>query len=527
LGAFVFGAIIGSTRYRRDLERTFSGLQQMFGAVFFVAIGMLADFRFLLEAWPLVLGVTGLALVLRPLACSFGLMAVGNKPGDAVQAGLALVPLGEFSFVIAQLGVESGRLPPSFYAVAVGASLLTALAAPAFTRRGEVLGQWVGRAKLGRVGQWVLFYHEWLERLRTRQPSSLLWRLARPRLLQTVVLMVFVSALVLFANPLYQKVRPVLVPAWLDPDAMLFVFWTAFGILLLAPLIAVWRNVTALAMMVAESATSGLSRKASLRPLLEGVLRGVASLVIVVWLLTLLPSGWSLVGVAGGVLLVLVVVATVFWPRLVRFQTRLEVELRVQLRQASKGAANSSWAGVVLRQPADWRLDIDEVTLPSDSAHAGRTLAQLGVRQRFGCSVVGIDRQGFGMANPGATTVLYPLDRLLLLGSAPDLARAAANLGATRPDAGRSSDFDELTMEAVVVPEGCPLAGQPLAGLDLIRRASVQIGGIRRGQHRILNPGGQDSFRPGDELLVLGTHLQIKEFLALLSPPAAVGEPVG
>ncbi len=83
-------------------------------------------------------------------------------------------------------------------------------------------------------------------------------------------------------------------------------------------------------------------------------------------------------------------------------------------------------------------------------------------------------------------------------------------------------------MEAVRVPEGCPLAGRPLRDLDLIRRVGVQIGGIRRGRHRNLAPRGQDHFLPGDELLVLGTHGQIKAFCALLSPaedPASRARP--
>jgi Trk K+ transport system NAD-binding subunit len=72
-------------------------------------------------------------------------------------------------------------------------------------------------------------------------------------------------------------------------------------------------------------------------------------------------------------------------------------------------------------------------------------------------------------------------------------------------------------MEAVLVPEGSPLAGQPLAQLNLIRRAGVQIGGIRHAKRQNLSPSGRDHFEAGDELLVLGSYEQIKEFRVLLS----------
>jgi CPA2 family monovalent cation:H+ antiporter-2 len=520
LGAFVFGAIAGSTRFRADLERTFEGLYQIFGAVFFVAVGMQVDFRLLAEAWPLVLLVTALAWLLRPLACALGLLAVGNTSRESLQAGFALTPLGEFSFVIAQLGVASGAVPPGLFAAAVGASLLTSLGAPFLTRQGERLGERLTRAMPPRVGAWVGFYHDWLTRLRGRGGGSLLWRLTSKRLAQVAVHVLFVSALLLFARPAYLRAREAAGPDWLPPDAVPFLFWCGFGMVLLAPLIALWRNISALAMILAESATAGSPRQARLRPLLEAALRAVALVVLTVWLLALLPSGWSLLGAAGGVLVLLAGVTALFWRRFVHLHSRFEIELRRQFQRASHATATSAWSVALPDPTADWHLDIDEVTLPSDSALAGRTLGELAVRQRFGCSVVGIDRQGYGIANPSADTVLFPRDKLLLLGTAGQLAEAARQLGAAASPQPPATDFDELTMESVRVPEGCPLAGRPLRELDLIRRAGVQIGGIRRGKRRNLAPSGNDHFEAGDELLLLGTHAQIKDFCALLAPPA-------
>lgn len=519
LGAFVFGAIIGSTRYKDDIERVFRGMDQTFGAVFFVAVGMLVDFRVMLEAWPLVLGVTALALFLRPLACTLGFVAVGNPSRESIQAGLALTPLGEFSFVIAQLGVESGVLPKSVYPVAVGASLLTSLAAPLLTRRAESWSLRAVQLTPSFVGQWIRFYHDWLTRLRHRQTASVLWRLTGKRFVQVGVALLFVSALLLFVTPAYLKIKATVGTNWLFPNGLPVVFWSGFGLLLLGPLIAIWRNISALAMILAEAATLGVSRQRRLRPLLENALRMVAMVALVAWLLALLPTGWSLAGAAGVVLLLLLLVAVIFWRRLVRLHSRLEIELLVQLQRASHSTSTSAWSDALPQQTGDWDLDIDEVTLPSDSAHAGKTLGQLAVRGKFGCSVVGIDRQGFGMVNPRADAVLYPQDKLLLLGSAEQLARAARELGATT-GADSDTDFDELTMETLTVPPDCPLAGRPLLELDLIRRTGVQIGGIRRGKARKVSPSGREQFAPGDALLVLGTHAQIKRFAALLSPPA-------
>ena len=159
------------------------------------------------------------------------------------------------------------------------------------------------------------------------------------------------------------------------------------------------------------------------------------------------------------------------------------------------------------------------MTLPSDSAHAGKTLGQLAVRKNFGCSIIGIDRQGYGIVNPRADTALYPQDKLLLLGSPEQLALAARELGAFA-GAVTITDFEELTMETLEVPENSPLAGKRLVELDLIRKTGVQIGGICRGSELNHSPSGRDQLQSGDALLVLGTHAQIKDFAKLLAPPA-------
>jgi len=517
LGAFIFGAIIGSTRYKDDIERVFRGLDQTFGAVFFVAVGMLVDFRVLFDVWPLVLGVTALALFLRPIACSLGFIAVGNDSRESVQAGLSLTPMGEFSFIIAQLGVESGVLPKTAYPVAVGASLLTSLAAPVMTRRAESLSYRIVRLTPSFVGQWIGFYHNWLGRLRSRQTASVLWKLTGKRFVQVGIHMLCVSAMLLFATPGYLKLKAAVGEDWLFPRGLPFLFWSAFGLVILGPLIAIWRNVSALAMILAEAATSGDRRQRRRRPLLETALRVVALVALLAWLVALLPAGWSLLGAAGAVLLLLIGVATVFWRRLVKLHSRLEIELLEQFKRASHSTVTSAWSDALPQQTADWALDIDEVTLPSDAAHAGKTIGQLAVRKNYGCSVVGIDRQGYGIVNPAADTILYPQDKLLLLGGAKQLAHAARELGASAAEE-NITDFDELTMETLVVPADSPLAGRPLRELDLIRKTGVQIGGIRRGQERNLAPSGSDQLQVGDALLVLGTHAEIKEFAALLAP---------
>lgn len=525
LGAFVFGAIVGSTRHKAEVEDVFEGVRHLFGAVFFVAVGMQVDFRLLGEAWPLILAVTFLACVLRPVACSLGFLAVGNSTREAVQAGLILAPLGEFSFIIAQLGASSGATPKTFFPAAVGASLLISLIAPWLTKHSEAIAGRVARAEPPAFREWMVFYQDWLGRLRTRQSASLFWRLAGSRLLHLALQMLFSSALILLANPAYAWTRDKLGNDWVMPNGLMIIFWTLFGLLMLAPLIAVWRNVTTLAMILAEGAMQDSPRQRRLRPVLEFALRAVGLAVLGGWLIALLPNARSVLGVVAGMLLLLLLVGALFWRRMVLLHSRLEVELLHQFERASHTASASGLSPGLVAGTGDWDLEIDEVTLPMDTAHAGKSIGQLALRKHVGCSIVGIDRQGHAIANPGADEVLFPRDKLLLLGATAQLAKAARVLGGETNTGPEPSGFDELTMETVLVPEHSPLAGKALIELDLIRQVGVQIGGIRRAGRRRLTPSGRDHFLAGDELLVLGTQPQLKKLRALLEPGRSTRPP--
>ncbi len=517
LGAFVLGAIVGSTRFKADLERSFSGLRDMFGAVFFVAVGMMVDFRDLALAWPLVLLVAALALVLRPLACALGLVAAGNPSGPSLQAGISLVPLGEFSFVIAQLGVAAGALPSHFHPVAVGASLLTSLAAPPMTRRAEAWSAALMRIEPRFLRDWSELYARMLQRLQTGREASVLWRLTGRRLLQVGVQMLVISALILFARPLYDRLVESAGRDWLFPNGLIVLFSGGLGLVVLVPLIALWRNVSALAMIFAEGASAGSQRPRQSRVLLEFALRVVALAGFGVWLLALLPDDRTFLGAAAGSLLLLVLVGILFRRRFIRLHSRLEIEVLEELKRASHVTAASAWSGRVADPHRDWDVEIEEVTLPGDTAHAGRTIGQLAVRRQFGCSILGVDRSGHGVHNPGADFALYPHDKLLLLGRKTELERAVRFLGAAGARAAGET-FDEIALLTLPVPPGSPLADRSLQELDLIRRTGVQVAGIHRQARRMIAPSGGESLQAGDELLVLGTQEQVLRLNALLQP---------
>lgn len=507
LGAFLLGVVVADTPQRGALERAFGGLRDVFSAVFFVAIGMMIDLHGFAAIWWQVLVVAAFALVARPVACSLALLATGQTPRVALEGGLSLAPLGEFAFIAAQLGVSTGVLPKEYQPLSVGVSLITALAAPVLTARAEPLAGAVLRREPALVGRLIDEYRGWLERVQAKRAGNQLWRLCRRRALQIAVGVAFGSGLLLFAPPLERAVREF---AGLDavlPRFSQLVFWAALALVVLAVCVAIWRNIAVLAMMLAEATTRDLPNAAMLRPVAEAGLKIAGGAALFFWLVAVSPAhprrGWVLLAVAA----VAAVVLALLWRKLVYWHSDMEVRLQENMAAADAGGA----AALQAQAPQDWELHVEEVTLPENAAVAGRTLRELDLRRRHGCTVAGVDRHGLGLVNPGAETVLYPLDRVLLLGARAQLAAARDELEtvASRPAGPAVGD---LVIHRVRVPASSPRSGLALAEMDLRQKVGVQIAGIQRGGERLLNPSGQERIVARDELLVLGTPEQLRRF---------------
>src|SRR5690606_18758040 len=146
---------------------------------------------------------------------------------------------------------------------------------------------------------------------------------------------------------------------------------------------------------------------------------------------------------------------------------------------------------------------------PSRAACAGRTIADLRIRSRYGCSVAEIDRQGYLIIAPDPGTRLFPGDRMLLIGQEEATDRACAEL--TQQLETSKEHFDEARLEVIPVPSSAVHAGT-LADLELSRRLGVMIAGIERNGHQVMNPNPQEHLSGGDRLLVLGPPERVRAF---------------
>ncbi|MCW5548376.1 MAG: cation:proton antiporter [Opitutaceae bacterium] len=515
LGAFLLGAIVAEIPQKAGIERAFSGVRDMFSSVFFVAIGMMIDVRLFAEVWHIILGLGLLMIVLRTLACGAALIAVGVPPAEARRAGLALTPIGEFSFLIAQLGVQMSILPAKYYPVAVGVSILTVFLAPIINRRADAILGLAARLEPGWLTRALETYHGWLSHLGGASNRGLWWQLGRKRLLHIGLELLLITGLFSFSGLILDTLQRSPLATGLDPAVLRVVFWSVLGVIALVPFVAIWRNVSTLALIFGETARAHTRLPG---PLVENGIKVIGALGLAYWISRILPVTtlpqwvWLVIGAVAAA------VVAVFSQRLIYWHSHWQHSLSEVLEHKSTGQPVTGAAQRFMTTTEGWQLNVEECILPEPAACAGQTIAALRIRSRFNCTVVEIDRQGHLIVAPEPSQPLFSGDRLLLLGTPADIARARAEL--TRAGKNSGNDFDECLLETVALA-GERHIGSTLAELHLPQQHSVLVVGIQRGGERIANPHAAERLAAGDHLLLLGTPERLRAVRQWLGGPPA------
>ena len=216
LGAFIAGSLVGESGKEKVVEHLVTPVRDLFVAVFFVSVGMLLEPAVVVDYWHVVLLLVTVVVVANVIAVSAGVFMIGEGLRTAVQAGMSLAQIGEFSFIIASVGIATGATRDFLYPVMVAVCAITTLFTPTLIRTAPRMAAIVDASLPQRLQTFVALYGSWFERLRSapRTGKSRTRRLIRVLVIDVVLLAVlFIGLSVEF---------PLLVD-WLDRTAGLAV----------------------------------------------------------------------------------------------------------------------------------------------------------------------------------------------------------------------------------------------------------------------------------------------------------------
>ena len=187
LGAFLAGMLVSESGEGSKVEHVIQPLRDLFAAIFFISVGMTIDPLLIAEHWLPVLVFSLVVLCGKLFGVSLGSFLAGNGLKNSVRAGMSLAQIGEFSFIIAGLGVTTGATREFVFPIAVAVALVTALTTPQMVRRSEAAAESVDHHLPDRMLTFVTFYDGWIEQLRAAPRSEAIGsRVRRPIVMLTV-----------------------------------------------------------------------------------------------------------------------------------------------------------------------------------------------------------------------------------------------------------------------------------------------------------------------------------------------------
>lgn len=428
LGAFLIGAVIAEAREIHRIETLAEPVRDMFSAIFFVTIGLLIDPKVIVEHWLPVLVITLAVVVGKVLTCSFGAFVGGNDSRTSLRVGMGLAQIGEFSFIIAALGVTHKVTSDFLYPIAVAVSVLTTLLTPYLIRSSDSLVNWFDRVAPRSVANSLGLYTNWVGQLGSQREGSFAAKLIRRWISQMALNVVLITGMFIAAGYVLRNPPGFVDHLHLSYENLKAALWLAAALVSLPMFIATFRKLEALGMLLAEikvTETQAGQRTAAIRAIVARIVLVSGMVLLGTYVLvlsyTLLPS-WHLLAV---LLAVVAGITWLLWRSFIKVYSKAQVALAETFAQQPPPRADHAPAPL----PALLRdADLETITLAADSPAAGKLIREIELRSKTGASIVGIERGGTSLINPGPDEELQPGNQILLLGTTKQLAAARAAL---------------------------------------------------------------------------------------------------
>lgn len=486
LGAFVMGSILAETTQAERIEHIVQPVKDLFGAVFFVSVGMLIDPKVLVDYALPILVITITLIVAKILHVTIGALIAGQPLKRALHAGMSMGQIGEFSFIIATLGVTLNVTSSFLYPIAVAVSAVTTFSTPYMIKLAGPAYEYIDRIL-------PLRWKKALDRYSTGAQSITAASDWRKVLQATLIVIILFSLIIIGILFLFTRY----VWAWIDANIASGIWGQIITASLCLAAMSPFLWALVLRKAAPEASAALWSNRRYRAPLLfmRLVRAGISIVYISVFMLSFFPV---VVAIAGAI--VLVTFAAVFSKRIHKFYIRLEDRFMFNFYHREMQEAKAS-----LRELAPWDAHIARITFPAGAVCTGKTLEEMQIREQFGVNIAMIKRGDLHtIPAPGRYERLYPGDKMFVIGTDEQLEAFKKYI---EPENGQSlaaQETREVVLKKLTLDENSPLLGQSIRDSGIREKTNGLIVGIERDGKRILNPESYTVFEEGDKVWVVG-----------------------
>ncbi len=501
LGAFVMGSILAETLESEHIMHLTKGIKDLFGAIFFVSVGMMVDPHVIAEHWGtiLVLTITVMAGIL--FFSTSGAVLAGQGLDNAVHAGFSLAQLGEFSFIIAGLGVSLGVMRDFIYPVIITVSVITTFTTPYMIKAGTPAYQYLIK-KL--PAQFVSRINAFSTQERQNSAAAQNeWK----RLIKEVALRVLLYSVILIA---------------IDLGSHLFL--DKYIISRLDSLTPIVRNLISVVVTLAVMspflvgiAISGKDINSSSIKLIKAKQSNVWPVISLVLLRNLIAMGFvvsviaSHFNLAFWTILLIIVSGVAFFligRRSISKFTVVEDRFMANLNEKEQQQRRMTpVTSSVSDKMSRYNVKTDMITISADSLYAGKMLKDLPFRHKSGVNIVKIIRGSRSIMIPKGEEMVFPFDKLIAVGTKEQLSEFRKDMTESVyvPD---EKDTDTLAprafqLDSITLREDSWLTGKTLRETDMRSYGCMVISVVSDGQVTT-NPKPDYRFKEGDIVWLAG-----------------------
>lgn len=489
LGAFIMGSIIAETTQAEHIEHLVKPVKDLFGAVFFVSVGMLINPDTLVE-YALPVAILTLVVIFgQSISSTIGSLLSGQPLKQSIQAGMSLSQIGEFSFIIATLGTTLKVTNDFLYPIVVAVSAITTFTTPFMVKYAVPFSDFLEKKLPKRWVKRIKLYSSNTEEIKSESN----WRIVlRSYLTQVIIHSIIIIAIILLSSnyilPLVQDSKSGNVIAALITIIILSPFLWALSLRRVA--------VKQVQILMEEKKHQG----------------PIIMLVFFRMALTLFYIGFVLntffsAGIAFIAFLIAVSAYIVFPKKLHAIYQKIETHFLSNLNNRETRKENKRQSTL-----SPWDGHMTEFEIARESNLAGKTLQELSIREQFGINIASIKRGDIMINIPTRNERIFPGDEISVIGTDDQVKDFKVFLDKNE------IDIPETVKETDIILQKLELKNRVCIG-KTIRESGIRekthgiIVGVERNGKRILNPESHLVLEDSDILWIAGEKKKIAEFM--------------
>lgn len=498
-GAFVMGSILAETIESEKIIRLVEPVKSLFGAIFFVSVGMLVDPQVLVEyAIPIV--VITLTIILgQSVLGSIGFLLSGQTLQKAMQCGFSMAQIGEFAFIIASMGLSMGVIADFLYPVVVAVSVITTFLTPYMIRAAVPAYEFI-ESHLPK--NWVRrLNHLGLDTSANEKEQSDWKKLLSAISLNTLIYFALSIAVIIIVMRFFLPITEHFMPT----------YWANLINCLLASVII---SPFLRAMIMKKNHSDEFknlwtSNRMNRLPLIFTIL---VRIMIAMMLIMYLVSRIVHLRYAALICLALIIIIAIILSRRLKHRSIYLERLFIQNLRSRDIAAQVKGQRRPLYEDHLLNRDvhIGEFLLPEDSLWAGQTLQRLQVGNRFGIHVSSILRGSQRLNIPGGSTVLFPGDRLQAIGNDEQLRLFGEALQSELHPEDPNIEQREMVLKKMLLRKDHPLVGKTLKDSGIRDFYNCMVVGIEDVNRHLDTVSANRIFREGDIIWVVGERSNLQ-----------------